>query len=273
MSDDLKPGFYPDMPAEIYHQRRLGVVSKSALDKLNKTPAHYYAWATGTEDEPTEAMNFGKAGHCAIFEPDVFSQEYYLEPEVKDRRTKRDKAIIEEAAAANPGKEPIKFRDWQKIEQIQKSIHSHQLVRKLISDGHSEASIVWRDSEYDLLCKSRVDHYAPQFAAVVDLKLVESAQEWDFGRSIARYRYHVQDALYRSGFAALGKPLEFFVFVAVEKSPPYASAVYSLDVEGVAKGHLAARRDIQTMAQCLRDNSWPGYPTGVNQISVPDWAA
>jgi hypothetical protein len=88
---ELPLGFLPDLPSEVYHAPRLGVVSKSALDKLRKSPAHYYAWATGQLEKSTPALAFGRAGHCAIFEPDQFDKLYVVEPEFGDCRFKENK--------------------------------------------------------------------------------------------------------------------------------------------------------------------------------------
>src|SRR5690606_1095926 len=99
------------------------------------------------------------------------------------------------------------------------------------------------------------------------------ASEDAFRRDVAKYRYHVQDALYRAGFDAAGESVQHFVFIACEKTPPYAVAVYSLDAEGVGKGYSLARRDMATMAECLRTGEWPGYPVGIQTITLPPWAA
>lgn len=273
MTELLKPGIYDQLPAEYYHQPRLGVVSKSALDMLRKTPAHYRAWASGEFQRSTPALTFGRAGHCAVFEPDEFARLYVEEPDFGDRRYKENKQALAKWREENADREHLPRDDAAKIRAIQKSIHGHELVRRMLHEGKAERTIIWQDQQTGLTCKSRTDYHVEKLGLVADLKLVEDASWPGFRKSIARYYYHVQDALYREGFHALGKPIKHFVFIAIEKTPPYASAVYALDADGIARGYQAARDGIQHMAECVKTDTWPGYPTGIQTISLPDWAS
>jgi exodeoxyribonuclease VIII len=107
---------------------------------------------------------------------------------------------------------------------------------------------------------------------ILDAKSTLDAR-WDvFRREIVKRRYHVQDALYRSAAVALDMPVQHFVFIAVEKTPPYAVATYTLDSDGIGRGYSAARADLDTLAACLRDNHWPAYPVEIREIDLPPWA-
>ncbi len=274
MSAPLPLGFLPNLSSDDYHAPRLGLVSKSALDQLRKSPAHYHAWATGQIHRTTPALAFGKAGHCAIFEPDHFAATYLEEPEWGDCRFKENKLKRDSWRAEHEGAfEFISADAMNTLRGVQASIHRHDLVRRLLSKGLGEVTVSWEDPRTKLKCKSRADYYVEQLATVVDLKLVEDASFDGFRKSIAKYRYFVQDALYRAGFAAVNKPIEHFVFVAVEKAPPYASAIYTLDADGIARGYSAAQDGMTHMAECVEKNSWPGYPAGIQTIDLPPWAA
>lgn len=69
-----------------------------------------------------------------------------------------------------------------------------------------------------------------------------------------------------------GEP-NHFVFIAVEKKPPYAVAVYVLDSDSVDLGRAQYRRDLNRYAQCLQTDTWPGYGDKIQTISVPGWHA
>ena len=268
----LIQGFHEAMDSDDYHAKRIGVVSKSALDAMHPTPAHYLAWIDGSSEKSSDAMSFGKAGHCAIFEPDRFLERYVASPDFGDCRFKENKQARDAWRADHADFEHLSVDEFSTLRGIQSSIYKHELVRKLFAEGESEISLVWSDADTGLTCKSRADHYVERLATAVDLKLVEDASPSGFSKSVARYRYHVQDALYRRGFAALGKPLKHFVFVAIEKRAPYASAIYALDSEALERGESAVTSDIATMAQCVKTNSWPGYPAGIQTLSLPRWA-
>jgi hypothetical protein len=78
MTDGLAYG----VDAGEYHQKALGVVSKSALDRIHKSPAHYRAWLEGGERD-TPAMSFGRAFHCYVLEPEVFAATYAVVPDLE----------------------------------------------------------------------------------------------------------------------------------------------------------------------------------------------
>jgi exodeoxyribonuclease VIII len=159
------------------------------------------------------------------------------------------------------------------LKGVQASIHRHDLARKILSKGKGEVTVSWVDEPTGVKCKARADYFVESLGMVADLKLVEDASLEGFRKSVARYRYFVQDAMYREGFAAVGKPLKYFVFIAVEKEPPYASAIYALDADGIATGFSAVREGINEMARCLETGIFPGYPTGITTIGLPAWVA
>jgi exodeoxyribonuclease VIII len=102
----------------------------------------------------------------------------------------------------------------------------------------------------------------------VDVKTTEDASASAFAKSIANYRYHVQDAHYREGFER-----DRFVWIAVEIKPPYAVAVYMDDSDMLALGQSHRDTDLRTYAECKAKNEWPGYPEVIQSIQLPRWAA
>ncbi|HTJ17769.1 MAG TPA: PD-(D/E)XK nuclease-like domain-containing protein [Steroidobacteraceae bacterium] len=279
---DLPNGVHRDVAPAVYHAPALGVVSKTALDKIHRSPAHYKAWLDGTDaEESSEALEFGAAFHCALLEPDRFAAEYAIAPDFGDTR-KTDKTTKEDAKAnktrrdewrtANAGKQPLDAFDANCIAGMVAAVRQHPLAGKMIRDGVSELTLKWRDSETGLTCKSRLDRYVEGHAMILDAKSTLDARWEAFRKDIAKWRYHVQDALYRSAAVELGIPVQYFVFLACEKLPPYAVATYTLDADGIGRGYSAARADIDLLATCVRDNVWPGYPVGIKEIELPPWA-
>src|SRR5690625_2309598 len=82
-------GFIAGMPNEVYHASP--GVSKSGLDKINRSPAHY---KFAPEVAQTRNMVLGAAMHAALLEPGLFEQEYLLLRDVKDRRVSAYKEAI-----------------------------------------------------------------------------------------------------------------------------------------------------------------------------------
>lgn len=270
---NLNDGAHAGLADSVYHQRVLGVVSKTALDLVARSPAHYKAWIDGaTEEEESDALNFGRAFHCALLEPDLYGKRYTVEPDFGDCRFKANKANRDAWRTAHAGHEHLSADDFARIGGMVASIRRHPLAGRMIREGRSELTLKWRDPESGLTCKSRLDYYVESQAMIVDAKSTIDARWAKFRRQIIDHRYHVQDALYRSAAVELQLPIQFFVFVACEKTPPYAVATYTLDADGIGRGYSAARADIDLLAICVRDNVWPGYPVGIKEIALPDWA-
>lgn len=102
---------------------------------------------------------------------------------------------------------------------------------------------------------------------IVDLKTTLDASPAGFAKSVAKFRYHVQRAHYSEGF-----DIGNFVFVAVEKTPPYLVAVYVLDEQAEIKGQELRDRDIQLYMDCLENDFWPGYSEDIEELSLPNWS-
>jgi hypothetical protein len=102
---------------------------------------------------------------------------------------------------------------------------------------------------------------------VVDLKTTTDAGP-GFARSVATFRYHVQASHYLAGLHGA----ERFVFLTVEKTAPYAVAVYELDAAALAAGDELRQRDMRVIADCQATKEWPGYGDTCQPLSLPSWA-
>lgn len=275
MSDiiQLPTGLHRNVSENIYHARVPGLVSKSALDLVHRSPLHYRAWIDGAEEERSDALDFGSAFHCSMLEPDRFAREYAAEPDFGDCRKKDNKAARDDWRQSHAGAKLISLEDNTTIAAMVRSVRAHPLASKIIAEGQAEVTLRWKDADTGLECKARADYYVKHRRLVADIKTAADASKEAFRRAIVNYRYHVQDALYRAAFGAIGEPIEHFVFVVVEKTAPYAVAEYTLSSDGIQRGYAHATSDIAMLAECLRNDDWPGYPVTIQQLDLPPWAA
>jgi hypothetical protein len=154
------------------------------------------------------------------------------------------------------------------------AVLTHPTASFLLSDdGAVELSIVWLDKETGLLCKCRLDKYSAGLKAITDLKTTTDASPDKFSRAIYDYGYEIQGAHYLNGAAAAGIDATTFGIIAVENDAPWCVAVYELEPEAIGLGYDQARRLMQRYAECRRAGKFPGYPTEINRIGVPTWAA
>jgi exodeoxyribonuclease VIII len=275
MAQALPPGAHADVPESTYHTRELGVASKSALDLVHRSPKHYKAWIDGAEeDDDKEALRLGSAFHMSTLEPEKFIKRYVAQPDFGDCRKTENKKARNEWRAAHAGLEWVDGVMLEKVRAMTEAVKAHPMASKLLFDeGPSELTIRWEDAATGVQCKARADKLARGGRTAIDLKSCRNADFDAFRRSVATYGYHRQAAFYSDGFRAIEKPVDHFLFVAVESAEPYGVAVFSLTPESIAMGLASIRDDLETLASCLKTGEWPGYPMRIQTIDVPKWAA
>lgn len=268
MSETLAPtrnGIVPDFDNELYHNAE--GLSKSDLDLLHRSAAHYHSAKT-TKTPPTDAMIFGTAFHALLLEPERFAKEYVKAPTLSKRTIdgKKAWAAIEEASQT-----ALAGADYSAMIQMRENVLANQIARELIEGSQHEQS-AWAEME-GVLCKCRPDIWHPEFAVMADIKTTTDASPAEFAKACANFRYHVQDAWYRQVWEhAGGARPEGFIFIAVEKAPPYNVGIYTLGLDAKAQGWAEALSDIRVYVNAKAEKKWSGYSSKIEEIELPKWA-
>jgi exodeoxyribonuclease VIII len=257
------PGVYDAYTNAEYHAA--DGVSKSDLDLIHKSPAHYKA----ARHEDTPALRFGTAFHCAVLENDRFNETYTIIE--GDRRTKAVKDAIKDAEAA--GKIILTHDDFNALMGMSQAVFKNPICAALLRGSRKEHSVF---SELDgVRVKCRPDGWNTEKGVLFDLKSAEDASPEGFARTVAKWRYHVQDAFYRHVVASArscdADDLSF-IFVAVEKKPPFAVALYQLDELAALQGWVDAREDLRRYKTAKDTGKWGGYSPRIETLSLPRWA-
>lgn len=263
-----------DLSNAEYHS--LPEVSKSQLDEMARSPAHFHARCIEklVAREETDAMRIGTALHTAVLEPERFVSDYVVRPKY-DRRTKEGKLASDAFNREHADKTKLDDDDHALVLAMSHAIANHRAATLLFERSPlREVSYFWRDEDTGVECRCRPDAVLDGGRVLVDLKTTEDASPRGFARSIANYGYHRQAAFYLDGVEAVtGVRPEAFVFVAVEKTAPYVVGVYALDIDSIELGRRSIRRDLEALAKCRATNKWPGYCDAIEMISAPAWAA
>lgn len=263
------PGLYPQMSAAEYHA--LPYASNSRLKHLLRSPAHAKAYME-SPSATTPALALGSAIHTAVLEPHLFESKYIVAPDC-DRRTKEGKAIWEAFQAEANGREIIKQADRDTCLAVYGAIYEHPAAGALLNAaGDVELSVIAEDEASGALYKIRPDKLVGHLGTVVDLKTTQDASREAFTRSIFNLGYHRQAALYLDGLRASGVEVQHFVFVAVEKEPPFGVGVYRLTDEAVEAGRTQLAPLLRTWKWCEDTGEWPGYSEQVEDITLPRYA-
>ncbi|AZV94465.1 PD-(D/E)XK nuclease-like domain-containing protein [Pseudomonas sp. S 311-6] len=284
-------GLLPDLDIDAYH--RSAGISKTGLDRINRSPATFYALTLDPNRPPEKERGGqleGQLAHCAILEPGEFSKRYAVLPHDAPRRPtdaqRNAKKPSDDSQAAmdwwraweadNTGRLVITASQYEVAQRQAESVRRLPDIREALDAGQPEVSAFWRDPETGVLCRCRPDwsHPAGESGVVLlDVKTYSDASPSEFRRQCARKRYYVQDAYYSDGYArASGLSVLAFVFVAVETEYPFQASAVMLDAVSRQQGADDARRNLNTYAECMRTGQWPGYSSGIETVSLPNWA-
>ena len=293
---DLAPGqLHPGVPEAVYHQRVLGVVSKGAADKVLESLATYRCWVDGAGGEPeTKAQAFGTKAHAFTLQPDVFARTYVAEPDFgycmkhdgsgttkeqgADNRKRRDAWRAERRGATFVTAKDLAVVTGMRDVLTRCPDVGHYF--RALWDGrdgyHAESTCLWECRESGLLCKSRPDLLVDAGAlldesVILDVKTTADCRAFAFSRSRADYGYHRQASHYHEGADSVGRPAQRFLFVAIEKTPPYLHQIYELDAGLLGLGGEQMLRAKMALVTAIAFNDWPGLPPGSKTLSAHPW--
>lgn len=264
------------MTEETYNKRK--GVRRSDLWKLNRSPAHFRYFLEHPVEQ-TPAMAFGSAVHAAVLTPRSFKKQYMVAD--FDARTKAGKELKQQALES--GKILLTTEQNEQIKNIADAIRRNPYAKRLLTGKHETAHF-WLDPETGEKCKCKTDceteiggvHY------VVDLKTCANADTEEFVRDAVKYGYFMQAAMYCHGVKCHTGKDSVFVFVAVEKDPPYAVNVLQcgedeirLGMNGDKNGRVMGFRYLMDLYhRCRTEKKWPGYEgfdNRINEIVLPKW--
>ncbi len=265
----IKPGIYPGVPFCTYLQWE--AVNNTFLTILQtRSPAHAVYYRDHPQP-PTLALEQGKILHALSLEPGTFYDKYIVAPKV-DKRTKAGKERWAEFVEQSGEKVVVVADDFRLAKIMSEAIQKHPAAKIFLAEGTPEVCMVWFDKKTGILCKARLDYYHRLFNMVIDLKSTRDASEGAFSRAISTYNYHQQAAFYSDGAATLMEEIQHFLYIAAEKTPPYAVACYQLNDDSIEAGRRAYRRALHKCKQCMDADKWPAYSEDPEMIDIPSYA-
>ncbi len=257
------PSIVENISDDFYHSFDCPGLSKSDLDLVSLSPAHYYAKKEIKED--SEAFSFGRAFHSIVLTPSDFSNNYAVWSG-KSRGTKEGKAEYQKACEENEGKTLITQKDVDTLHRMIDSLYSSLTASSLLTNGIAESAAFSIDPDTGLERKCKRD-YCRNDGILVDLKSADSADIKSFSYAVTKYFYDKQAAYYLDVSSDVeNKKYEDFIFIVVEKSAPYGVAIYSMDSEDIEIGRELYKRDLSKFLE-YKNKVRKGYPDRIQKIT------
>jgi hypothetical protein len=265
----MEPGIYPNISHDAYH-KMTEVVSNSYLGRLNHCPA-----SANIPMAETPALTFGRAFHSFILDGvKSFQRDFAVSPGI-DKRTKEGKAAYALFCEESGDKTVISQDDMDSIEEMYGAIVTHPIAAKLLMEGRSEMSVFWTDEKTGLPCKCRPDRIPDgDHGVILDLKSVRSAEIHAFTSACMTYGYAREAGMYIEGFNTVSSAkVDAFVFICVEKEPPYRIEVYTLEDLFIEYGKKEFRRLINIEKECRDNDFWPHWKNEeIKTLYLPNYA-
>lgn len=273
MMAPMPPGVHDGIPENVYHADDSALSVSGAKYLLPPSTPAVFKWRRDHPEEigSSDAFDFGHAAHKTVL--GVGPVIRYVAAD--DWRTKAAKE--ERLAARALGEVPMLGKYEGILEEMVAAIRAHPLASRLLdpATGTPEQSLYQQDPATGVFLRGRLDflpHRTEHRMIATDVKTAVSADPEQFGKAAANNGYDMQDGWYRDLIIGLGLDADpGFLFVVIEKSPPYLVNVVQLNAEAVRIGRLKNRRAIRSYAECLGSGEWPGYPTDVNAVALPGW--
>lgn len=268
----VAPGLHKGMSYDDY--ARIDAVRHTILRHFNRTAAHAREAIVNPKPQ-TEAQALGHATHVAVLEPERFAVEFAPQPYLGDRKSSKVRAEEDLYRAAHPDVTFMPPEEHALCLKLRDAVWAHPTASELLrGKGFNEVSAVWTDPETGLLCKGRIDRLTTlgEASVIVDLKTTKNASRYSFGKDIHSFHYHQQAGLYLAGLEEVAPYPRKFMFIAIEKEPPYCPAVYELEEDAIELGRDEYHKHLRMYAECVATGVWPGYSPGADYVSLPPWA-
>lgn len=255
--------------------RRQDGISRTELWRLKESPEKF-KWYQEHPEPPTPALLFGAAAHKLLLEPDTFDGEFVVAPDI-DKRTKSGKEQWSDFLDHIGQQYVISQADYQKAEEMAQKARETPFVKKLLN-GDMERPFFWVDDLTGEPCKIRVDCISTigGKTVIIDYKTTADASTEGFMKSAINYGYDFQAGMYCEGVEKVTGQKPLFVFIAQEKTAPYAVNILQADDLMVRRGYDVFRELIGIYHECKTTGNWYGYLGAynvINNLSLPAWLA
>lgn len=256
--------------------RAYPALSASDFKMLSDSYGHWKHRQEYPEDyKYTAALRYGTIVHACVLEPERFDAEFVVPPEI-NKRTKAGKEEWAEWEKENGSKFAVSQEELEKAWIIRDHTFKNPRAKELLTGGQAEVPKVWKEKidGIEHTFKARADYLKQidDVFIVVDLKTAQSASFEEFQRSIVKWKYSIQAYHYRKGFSPEGVKAHF-MWVVVEKMPPYGCAIYAATDQIYAQGkHFREVGLSNYMRGEAGELDGLPYPSEVTPITLPRWA-
>lgn len=277
-----------------YFGRPLNFISPSDIKSCGTPAEFYYKKFVESQEEKeqkeTKATILGSAIHALILERKKVDECFWIFRKPFPDKTMAFTANKEAKAKQeieNAGKQVIDELDYDNIIKLSENVNTfisrnmfdspeaiieHSFYAKIIFDSEGTFQKVEdikdfaelegdkKDKEHIIIpiC-TKPDLLRPDIGIDLDVKTCVSAHPNKFSKDAYTLGYHIQVAMGLDiTSAVMGVPIDTFLFLALEKTPPYLGAIYDA-VDFIEYGQSVYRKRLLHIYRYAKKNYFPGY--------------
>lgn len=248
-----------------------GELSRSTAWSLLQSCPAKVRYDMNNRKPSSPALVIGSGFHTATLEPEKLDDEFAVKPSEIDGqgpRTKHYKESFELMQKSEPDKQWLAPADYDLILEMAGSALENPVLRHYMADIDKVVEGTGYFEMEGAKCKVRPDLYIPGAGVVIDLKSTQDASNRGFTKSVRQFGYLFQACWYMHALRLLGEKPKQFVFIAVEKTAPYATAAYTIKESDINKQFSNMERACQLWATCQSSGIWPGYSDIVETLDL-----
>lgn len=264
-------GIHAGIPEAEYHSHP--ALSSTQAKRILESPARYKHYLEHGRPD-TEAFDVGHAAHAKVLGVGsgvVAYPDEHLTPSGNASSKAATVAWADQQRAA--GLIPVSPNWIAAVDAMAESVLAHDEARKLLEQpGTAEASVFTTCDQTGIDMRARFDFLPNGNGTAFDLKTTpDQATAHDFRRTVAKYRYDVQQGHYLDTLLYADSRTVEYRYVVVEKTAPHFVGVIQLDDHFAAIGRRDALRARQTLRECIDTGIWPTGLEDVAYIDAPFW--
>lgn len=261
-------GLYQGVAAEDYFRNPR--VNISTLQHMDKAPI-FYRHALLQKFEDTDALKLGRAYHIATLEPEKYLSRCMV---WEDRRAGNAWEAFKEE---HKGREILTLKENTLCLEIAKAVRADPRTQPYLNRGQREVSMAWTFRVpaagalpgYEFECKGRLDFVTD--AALIDLKGAADASPRGFERDSWKFHYIAKAAWYSDAYTLITGLRKPFKVVVVEKKPPFAVSIYTIEEAELEVGRTLYRGWLDRLNYCTTNSVWGSYFEGEQPLTIPRW--
>lgn len=205
----------------------------------------------------TAAMRFGRMVHKYILENEDFFNDYDISD--LNKNTKAFKELNE-----TTDKELITSGELDTLISMQSALKAHPKYNAI---GFDEVEKTVLFDYYDMECKARLD-IVDKTRIIWDLKTIDNIER--VSNNIINFEYYRQAAFYKLAQEITTGRMHNFIFIFIQKTPPYSVRFVQLDQLFIEYGILEIRDLIDKLKNYI-PGSYTGYSSDIELLEIPGW--